>query len=190
MKGYRHAALCLHGMTEDDRQWLLAQLPSPQRTRLVDMLNELDSMGIRAAQPGLRPTFLDLLEDPVPDAADPVVEHIDRVPPEAIAAATRTEPDCVVLVILGAHDWSWREAYMAGLEPGRQQRLAVALNDARKKFPSHVTATVLAALRGRLQEFPAVSEVPATANVHRRPTRLSAGRFGVRRIFARFAWQG
>ena len=50
MKGIRQAALCLHGLNEHDRKWLLNQLPSIHRNALRGMLRELNQIGVPRGQ--------------------------------------------------------------------------------------------------------------------------------------------
>jgi hypothetical protein len=51
----RRAALAVHAMTPEDREWLLRELPLPQRAQLRPLLSELSEIGI--------PRDLELLQD-------------------------------------------------------------------------------------------------------------------------------
>ena len=51
MIGYRRAAVVLHGMHEDDRQWILSELDSAHRTAVKKFIDELDSLGFSSEEP-------------------------------------------------------------------------------------------------------------------------------------------
>jgi hypothetical protein len=53
--GARRAALMLHAMLPQDRQWLLAALPPPQGRALEEMLAELQALGIPPDRELLQP---------------------------------------------------------------------------------------------------------------------------------------
>jgi hypothetical protein len=52
--GRRHAALMLHSLAEDDRRWVLQQLPGGDRVPLETLLGELLELGIRPILPSSR----------------------------------------------------------------------------------------------------------------------------------------
>ena len=110
MSAYREAALCLHGLSAVDRDWLLHQLPDEHRRTLNALLLELNSLGIPAdpsfsrefASPESKNEGLSLFADNI--------RIVDNVSAEDICSLLRNEPDALVALIFGMHSWSWEAA--------------------------------------------------------------------------------
>lgn len=108
----RHAALTLHAMHPDDRQWALHALDGQQRDSLMPLLDELRELGIPQD-----PTLLSSLSEPdtvrpVPPAGQDGID-LDAMPPDVVIAVLRSEPARYVELLLDLHPWAWRNAWPA-----------------------------------------------------------------------------
>ncbi|MGC7406526.1 hypothetical protein ACPWR0_23275 [Pandoraea pneumonica] len=106
----RHAALTLHAMHPDDRQWALHALDGQQRDALMPLLDELRELGIPQD-----PTLLSSLSEPdtvrpVPPAGQDGID-LDAMPADVVTAVLRSEPVRYVELLLGLHPWAWRNAW-------------------------------------------------------------------------------
>jgi hypothetical protein len=111
MHNYRQAALCLHGLGLDDRQWLLSNLPERHRAPLHALLDELESLGIPA---DADPRYADKLPHRNGgDALDAAILEIEAASPEHVGHLLDGESDAVVSAMLAARDWSWKSGVIA-----------------------------------------------------------------------------
>lgn len=100
----RRAALSLHGLAVEDRDWILHALPGDQSSALRNLLRELQDLGIPAQE---------LL--PQQPAAEAPSEPRQILPPLTLAGAKKlakllvAEPPRIRGVLLDAHPSSWGE---------------------------------------------------------------------------------
>lgn len=145
--GMRRAALSLHALTPQDRDWMLQVLPEHQAGALESLLGELRELGI--------PPGEDLLRDVEVSRAgsepESKVRQLHRCTPEELARILRQEPAALTGTLLAAHCWSWSDELLRSLDPHLAQRL-------RNRSPSVRTpalqAAVIAAVRRRLPDSP------------------------------------
>jgi hypothetical protein len=149
MHNYRQAALCLHGLVPDDRQWLLSHLPERHRSALHALLDELQSLGIPGD--GDPQEYADnVLHQSGGDALDAAVLEIEAASPEHIQLLLEGESEAVVTALLAARDWSWKSDVIARF---RKNHRSIAISDSAisvKVYTSMVTA-VAARLRRHLK---------------------------------------
>ena len=107
----RRAALVLHGLVEEDRDWVLARLSVTERGKLRALLDDLAELGI--------PKDASALAAP----AEPFVREIDAVPPAHVHAVLRDEQDTTIATLLGLHAWRWHRSVLRLL--GRRRRVAI-----------------------------------------------------------------
>jgi hypothetical protein len=107
MKGYRQAAVTLHGMHVDDRAWLLGELDQGQRATLEGLIGELDELGF-PAQPDLVGRDLGV---------------------QAAPAQGPREPVRLVAQLLNAYDWPWTDSFLASLPAPRRAAVCAAMED-------------------------------------------------------------
>jgi hypothetical protein len=119
--GLRQAALVLHGLAQDDRDWLLAQLPEASAEDIRPLLVELQALGV----PG----------DPelIRVALQRKVEEVKALQPgfHALAAASvhqmlellADEPDTLIAIVLSSSNWSWRDALLSRLGDERARSI-------------------------------------------------------------------
>lgn len=108
MDAYRQAAICLHGLEDHDRDWLLSRLPKEHSAVLTGLLSELKMLGI--------PRETSLSRDLLPDsdaaanrgALKTDLAELEQASPEAVWSLLRNEPDSVLRALIMDRDWAWR----------------------------------------------------------------------------------
>jgi hypothetical protein len=110
----RRAALTLHALHSEDRDWLLAQLSAPQRDELLALLAELAELGI--------PSDGDLVSNALATTRpmgqpQPVAKAVLQADSKMLAKLLSPEPDAVALHCLSLLDESQR-AEVTGLLTG------------------------------------------------------------------------
>ena len=123
MNGYRQAALCLHGLTEEDRCWLMQQLTKEQSSKLRIMLKELEEIGIPRESYWLETVSSEPDKGQVGKRKEEIVDYLGKADPELIVAMLYDEPDCVIATLLSCHEWPWRSTVLSGFDLTRQQPL-------------------------------------------------------------------
>ncbi|WP_322402003.1 hypothetical protein [Massilia luteola] len=122
MRGYRQAAVALHGMNREDRAWLLGELDRGQCAVLEGLMRELDELGFPAAP--------DLAGSDLGGPAVPLNgprETLALAPAEDVAAVLEREPVLLVAQLLNVCDWPWTEQLLASLAAPRRSAIRAAM---------------------------------------------------------------
>lgn len=125
MSGYRRAALALHGLGPQDRNWILDALPGPDKAALQACLKELKELGFA-------PDALSLAE-----LAHDAPAALPRVPPNAAArlraadgaalfALLEHEPNGLIGQLLAIEAWPWAEQVLGMFGAPRQGKIRAA----------------------------------------------------------------
>ncbi len=131
MEHMQKAALSLHGMHIDDRQWLLERLPEAHRAPLVSMLDELEQLGIPR-----EPMLLEEAEAPAPDApVHPVVDRLRDQDARRLCDVLEAEPDAVIIGLVTGAAWPWTNELLQALPSTRREAIAAALADTQTAPP-------------------------------------------------------
>ena len=115
MNGLKEAALCLQGLAEADRQWILQNLPKQQRLGLQSLLRELQTQGI----PGAREEAL--IKAKSQGLAQELgglnakIMLLDCVSAEQFSKNISQEPESLLALICRLHHWSWAAGFLAKL---------------------------------------------------------------------------
>lgn len=130
----RHAALVLHGMSDEDRDWVLAALPAAERERLLPLLLELQEIGVTRDASVLGQLTVRSGRQSRKAAPGPL-ESLDRQSVASLARVLNAEPPQLVACFLGLRDWPWHARLVRLLDPSRRQpsrrpQLAPALQEA------------------------------------------------------------
>lgn len=96
--GQRRAALLLHAMHGDDRDWVLAALPAAHRTQLQGLLAELAALGIPAER-----DLLGQLAAPGP------LEALSDAAADRLAVLLEAEPPQIAAWLLASVPPDWRD---------------------------------------------------------------------------------
>lgn len=156
----KRAALELHNLAPQDREWVLGRLPDAERARLAPLLAELDGMDIR----------FDLDSAALPPAESsevPAPAHGGRSAQLEIRAAAAAdvvrvlagEPAWLVRAVLALEAWPWLALVRTALQQqGVLRQQAPRLSGA-ATLPSAQAAALLALLAERLRDAAAAHGV-------------------------------
>lgn len=150
MTGYRRAAVALHRLEEEDRNWILAELPEPDRKTVTGLLNELNDLGF----------VPESMPDDIPVALPSVTAAVEATPAQRISLAAandvwavlEVEPVTLIGQVVALQDWPWKDAVVDRLPPQRRQQVLAILNakpmiaPARKECLINLLSARLAAL--------------------------------------------
>jgi hypothetical protein len=123
----KRAALALHGLTVEDRNWVLSKLASRDQELLGGFLDELQELGFPSELSDLahevdaKKTSLD---------AVPEVQLVDAAAPKTVYGVLKNEQVPTIALVMAYHPWQWRKRVMRLL--GRAKRRSVEqaiLND-------------------------------------------------------------
>jgi len=141
-RGMRHAALLLHAMSPADRDWMLGELPAPERANLLLLLAELEALGIDSdpsliddAISGAAPTLSSPAtpsaaeERSSPISAEAALHALDAQQVRTLAECLKLEPPGLVCELLRLADWPWREDLLAGLELAQRRKIEAGLSE-------------------------------------------------------------
>ena len=154
----RAAALTLHALPEEDRQWMLRALSREDVDKLAPLLQELQSLGI----PRDTSLLVDLQRQATRKPGWP--EALDTRRVNALLQVLASEPSGVARKLLSLRAWEWGPMLQA--ETGDAQLPAVRPHGARFE------AVLLEVLERHVEARPA-DEMPApTSSMWRRASRL------------------
>jgi hypothetical protein len=152
MMDSRRAALSLHSLGENDRDWIISQLPKDKGRALQVLVNELDDLGFPqnaallsveeavpiAAEPELDDIPLPATEpvvaiEPVEVAEESVAvpeldiaalkEQINSASPKAVLPVLEAERAFTVAMILQQHQWRWMKKVLRKFD--KEKRIQV-----------------------------------------------------------------
>lgn len=159
MKGLRQAALCLHGLNEQDRKWLLKQLPPMHRNALKQMLRELNEIGVPQGQSWV-PTVKQRIEEHDPgehfsDTALRMLKIIDSASLSQIKQVLLDEPETVLGFIFSIYKWSWTEEVLGALNVKKRKAVEQVIQrntvgDLSKNVVETVLGIVFEKMQGKL----------------------------------------
>jgi hypothetical protein len=108
--GMRKAALLMHGLGVQDRQWMLERLSSSQREVLDPLLEELAALGL----PPNASLVQELLQAHEIQAAVPQEPFsLAQVLAEDVLRIMRDEPVELIVTLLGVRQWPWQNEFLA-----------------------------------------------------------------------------
>lgn len=152
MRGYRRAALTLHGLLPADREWMMAQLPESQREQLGSHLAELVHLGIPADR-ALLDDAVRLARSAQPLSDAPLDTRLRYASCDQILQVLVTEPDQLIALVLKIEPWPWRDELLERLGVERRGRVARLLRQLELK--SGLGEALLSGLARRLERLPA-----------------------------------
>lgn len=143
----RKVALCLHGLDNKDRQWILKSLPKRFGPRIQTMLQELESLGIPKDREWTEVNIEKLLKEISEEKANkvvfPQVYAIDKLDVSEIKVVLDSMPVNVVAGVLSVHTWSWKQPFLAKCPSSKRQYLNQEAQRIRGKLPRKVINAVL-----------------------------------------------
>ena len=167
MSNERHAAVLLHAMSMNDREWIMGRLSEDHRAQLTPMLAELSDLGIPRQQELLLQLQARAAATPHAAAApEESAPALPTTPTARLASANETqlkasllqEPPVFIAAVLSGLPAHRRSELMAALAPAKAERVEARL--ARATAPALAEAA-LDLLSDKLQESaPAPSSLP------------------------------
>jgi flagellar motor switch protein FliG len=154
MKGVRKAALYLHGLNSDDRNWLLDALSEEERKSINPALSELKQMDIPKGEAWL--SEIDNVhpqEDNNLDIENTEIEFntIDRSDITKISHILTREPNEIVVLLLKLRLWSWRQSYINNLYLKKQKRIVKALEEPKAPIKNKVESALMTAFANQVR---------------------------------------
>lgn len=143
--GARCAALAVHALGTDDRNWLLHQLDAAQRDTLQEHLGELQQLGVPADRRMLHQALALHVVPAAPQPTAAAASHtlsaapggarndldrlatLDGAGVAALAALLAHEPAALVACLLQMRAWSWAPELLQQLPPVVRQRVSTPL---------------------------------------------------------------
>lgn len=168
--GARQAALLLHTLAPDDRDWLLMQLPEEQSEQLRGLVAELDALGLLEGAdlntqsllgaPSTLRAFktASAVENAVVSHASPDADDTEFLSAlnthgvQCLAKLWSAEPSRLVALALSAHPWSWRSDLLASLPTAQRRRVEDAMHGLGVSRPDALVRAMLSASRERLAD--------------------------------------
>ena len=140
MSGLRKAALVMHGLGEQDRQWLLERLPAHWARELS--CAPPAAVGRALGSPATTNSSAKRPGTPSQSraAVGPDSGPIARASVEQVHALLKDEPDALIALVISSGPGPWREALLLGFAPSRAKSIRAA-----RPFREHRSA---AACRG------------------------------------------
>lgn len=108
MDAYRQAAMCLHGLEDGDRDWLLNRLPKEHSAVLSELLAELKTLGIPREAGLSRDLLPAFVTGKTRNRLSEDFAELERASPESVWLLLQNESDSVVRALVMGRDWSWR----------------------------------------------------------------------------------
>lgn len=133
MTAYRRAAVALHELHEEDRQWLLAALPGEERSAVMQCLDELNALGFaRAASPQQGVSLSNVF------AAQPKkpVDRIRQASAAQVFTVLEHEPSSLIAQVMAMQDWPWAPAFLQMFSPMRRERIRAVLSGTAEPAPA------------------------------------------------------
>lgn len=132
MTNVKKAALYVHSLEPQDRQWLLSQLDSQQREAITAPLEELFQRGLAREDAALLFAECAVAESADPDTIESATgldadDHaFEGIEFDHVARVLRSEHPVVAAAVLGENETLFKQVVLARL-PGRHRRQSMSL---------------------------------------------------------------
>ena len=143
---YRQSALLLHGISEGDREWILAQLAEDQRSQLGNHLTELSQMGMPADRTLVEGLLSRSAKKSTTSSEQPG-HALRNARADVVLHLLNHEPTWLIASVLSIEAWNWREAIYTGLDASKRDRVKNAM---RSELPRKLGHALIAQLEARL----------------------------------------
>ncbi len=116
MSGHRRTAVLLHGMHEQDRQWMLAELAPKDQATVRAYLEELDALGFSYG-----PDMMAQVNQPTTPLSP--LQSLQLAGVQQMLALLQEEPPGLIARLFSLHTWPWQEALLKQLPANKRQRI-------------------------------------------------------------------
>ncbi len=157
--GYRRAALALHGLAQQDRAWILKELPDTDKVVLTQLLDELDELGFSGdAAEAVHADGAASSASVTPNGSQPEakstsrLEQIRRASAEDMFAILENEPGSLTAQILSMESWPWATRFLGLFPEARRVRISAMISHGQEIIPAR-HAFLLQSMAERLAEI-------------------------------------
>ncbi|MBI1890120.1 MAG: hypothetical protein HYS18_05710 [Burkholderiales bacterium] len=168
MIGYRRAAVALHGMHEEDRQWILAELGGEDRVALERFIDELNNLGF-ARDEAITTRLISLSARGL--APTNPHDRIEYATAAQMYGVLEAEPSSVTAQLLKCAHWPWEDAFLRMLDPLRRDKVRNLMTGYTVVAPSR-KAVLIEVVAKRLQDGLAINGVSSSHKGMRKPAAL------------------
>lgn len=147
----RRTALLLHGLSADDREWVLANLPRGQADQLRDLLRELTELGM-PAEGSLVRSVLTRSPGPTPEPRHEHQTVLKQASATQLHACLSTESDRLIAAVTCAAEWAWTDELLMKLGQARGEAIRELVRTWRP--PRALQNAALKSLERRVQQLP------------------------------------
>jgi hypothetical protein len=139
----KRAALALHGLSAEDREWVLSQLTTSEREAVSGHLDELESLGFPHEVSDI---VGEALADRQPVNRIPEVDIIDAAAPKIVHRVLKHEQPSTLALIMEYHPWRWQKRVMRALGRARSRAVQAAMTQRRFAASDAVQRAVMSSL--------------------------------------------
>ncbi len=161
MIGHRRAAVALHELHEEDRNWILAELLPQDRTTLSNYLAEIKELGFASNQSFANEATV--LSYGGTTASSPL-ERLRRANAEDVYVVLKGESPILIAKLLKIADWSWAPQFLACFGEATQSRLREIQSSATLTAPS-LAEHLIVEVAGRLPGVRAANSESNTSGI-------------------------
>jgi hypothetical protein len=155
MAGYRRAAVALHALSEEDRHWMLAELPAADKATLAQYLEELKGLGFTTEAAVQHDSLFGKVAKAVPNQPSDFVRDATAL---EMLSVLEGEPSSLIAQLMAIRNWRWREGFLRLCSPIRQDRIRAAISATTCVAPAR-KAFLLEAIGNRLKENRAMNQL-------------------------------
>lgn len=148
----RRAALTLHALPEEDREWVLRRLDPGQQQLVSEQLSELQALGVVADERLVRQALDQSGEREAPQGWQERLRLCDAA---SMLGLLQGEPASLIARVLALGPWPWEQAFLEHVGPTRRTEV-LALRDGvrRRAAPDEWLMTELARRCGSVAAGP------------------------------------
>ena len=154
-KRIKQAAVFLHSLSIDDRQWILNRISFQKKNELELALQELD--GIVIPHEVLNQAKSIIIKEAKETTSKSKCDNIlDSADISDLAKVLSTETDTYIATLLNQGDWGWKGEYLATLSPAKQKAILLLTKEIKgnqsetlKSRVYNQTATALTRVSGK-----------------------------------------
>ena len=152
----RKAALCLHSLNNEDKDWLLSRLPEPSQNRIKYLLSELKEIGVPKNQDWLKDLGLSsynqsTVNNGACDRADNISLKLNTANAKYIYTALEHEHDEVIAIILSYSNWHWKSKVLKRFKKSRRMNIFALQKDVVAHTTSYLQEAYVESFIGKLK---------------------------------------
>jgi flagellar motor switch protein FliG len=132
MIGYRRAAVALHELHEDDRQWILSELSDSDQSTLKTYLNEIRALGFASDQS----LASEATASGYKNSKIAPMEQVRKADVRTLYLLLKDEPPVLIAKILKIDDWQWTNRLLENFSQSMHDRLRKLMSESATPAPA------------------------------------------------------